>query len=194
MLYNSLVDQKYTQPIGINIWTKNLKLDSKPNMSFVNDFIFKFLRENKMKMFRWKLLNYIIPTKQLLFKWKISTNSKCNFCQTEEGDYFHFFITCSFLKDFWDKVEHLLAQLNFKNKISVKQLVFGYKISDQGYNGLNYFLTILGFCIYKSYYVSEQKLKFLDVYAMFIKELRRFMNENKTISHNVFFIKLKRLI
>ena len=37
-------------------------------------------------------------------------------------------------------------------------------------------------------------MKFLDVYAMFIKELRRFMNENKTVSQNVFFIKLKRLI
>lgn len=99
-----------------------------------------------------------------------------------------------FLKDFWNKVEHLLAQLNFKNKISVKQLVFGYKISDKGYYGFNYFLTVLGFCIFKSYYVSEQKLKYIDVYELFIKELRRVMHESKIISQSVFFINLKKLI
>ena len=160
-------------------------------MPFVYDFIFKILKENKLKIFRWKLLQYIIPTKQLLLKWKISENDKCNFCKTKEEDYLHFFITCSFLKDFWEKVHYLLAKMNFQNKILAKHIVFGYKISDQGYNGFNYFLTIIGFCIYKSYYVSEQKLKFLDVYAMFIKELRRFMNENKTISQNVFLINLR---
>jgi hypothetical protein len=32
------------------------------------------------------------------------------------------------------------------------------------YNGVNYFITILGFSIYKSYYLSEQKTKNVNVY------------------------------
>ena len=39
-------------------------------------------------------------------------------------------------------------------------MVFGYKIFDKDYFDFNYFfLTILGFSIYKPYYVSEQKTK-----------------------------------
>jgi hypothetical protein len=44
-------------------------------------FIFKFLEENKLKMFRLKLFHFIIPNKILLFKWKIVGNSLCNFCK-----------------------------------------------------------------------------------------------------------------
>jgi competence protein ComGF len=32
------------------------------------------------------------------------------------------------------------------------------------------FLTILGFSIYKSYYVSEQKTKQVSIYSLFVRE------------------------
>jgi hypothetical protein len=49
-------------------------------------------------------------------------------------------------------------------------LFFGYKISDNNYHGANYFITILGFSIYKSYYLSEQKTTNVNVYTIFIYE------------------------
>ena len=51
-------------------------------------------------MSRWKLFHFIIPNKVLLSKWKIVGNSLCNFCKLDE-DYSHYFITCTFLKEFW---------------------------------------------------------------------------------------------
>ena len=45
----------------------------------------------------------------LLFKWKISGNSLCNFCKTDE-DYSHYFITCSFL----------MKEMGIKTKITLK--------------------------------------------------------------------------
>ena len=53
------------------------------------DLFFLILKENKLKIFRWKLLQFIIPTQSHLFKWKISTDSLCNVCKVEE-DYDHF--------------------------------------------------------------------------------------------------------
>jgi hypothetical protein len=53
-----------------------------------------------------------------------------------------------------------------KNNIRLQHLVFGYKIFDKEYFDLNYFLTILAFTIYKSYYVSEQKITTTDVYLL----------------------------
>ena len=61
--------------------------------------IFSYLEENKLKIFRWKLIQNIIPTKKLLFQWKIVNDNRCNFCGNEE-DYLHYFITCSCKQEF----------------------------------------------------------------------------------------------
>ena len=63
----------------------------------------------------------------------------------------------------------------------------GYKIFDKEYFHLNYFLTILAFTIYKSYYVSEQKTKTIDVYLLFKNEFQRKMKENKLLGMNSLF-------
>ena len=86
---------KFSNPIGTHYWINYLVLSEKPNTSSLYFFIFKFLEENKLKMFRWKLFHFIIPNKVLLSKWRIVGNSLCNFCKLDE-DYSHYFITCTF--------------------------------------------------------------------------------------------------
>jgi hypothetical protein len=73
-------------------------------------FIFNYLSENKLKVFRWKLLHFIIPTKKLLLKWKIMKNSLCNLCNIVE-DYSHYFRTCINFKEFWGKIKELLKKV-----------------------------------------------------------------------------------
>ena len=58
---------------------------------------------------------------------------------------------------------------------------------DKKYFHLNYFLTILAFTIYKSYYVSEQKIKTIDVYLLSKNEFQRKMKENKLLGMNSLF-------
>ena len=96
--------------------------------------------------------------KKLLLKWKITNDSMCNFCKEDE-DYFHYFISCNFLECFWTKICDLLKRANLEFSVKLKHIIFGYKTFDDNYFGLNYFLTILSFSVYKSYYVSEQKTK-----------------------------------
>ena len=67
------------------------------NKYLYNEYIFHYLEENKLKIFRWKCLQYIIPTKKLLMKWRIANNNQCNFCGQDE-DYLHYFISCPYLK------------------------------------------------------------------------------------------------
>jgi hypothetical protein len=120
-------------------------------------FIFSYLEENKLKIFRWKSIQYIIPKKKL-FQWKIVNNNRCNICGNEE-DHLHYFITCSFFKTFREKIFNLFKSNNLEITLKLTHLIFGYKISDKNYYGVNYFITILSFSIYKSYYLSEQKTK-----------------------------------
>ena len=67
-------------------------------------------------------------------------------------------------------IYNLFKSNNLEFTLKLKHLIFGYKISHKKYD-VNYFITILGFSIYKSYYLSEQKIKNVNVYNFFICEL-----------------------
>jgi hypothetical protein len=45
------------------------------------------MKENKFKVYKWKLIHYILPCKELLFKWHITTNNLCNNCQITENKF-----------------------------------------------------------------------------------------------------------
>jgi hypothetical protein len=109
-----------------------LSINEKPNMSQLYSFIFHYLEESKLKIFRWKLLQYIIPTKKLFIKWRIAINSQCNFCGQDE-DYLHYFVSCPYLKEFWVEIQQILKKSNIENSVTLKHIVFGYKIFDKDY-------------------------------------------------------------
>ena len=62
ILYKSLIDKKFESSVGFNKWLQILEIShiyGKENLYF---FIFKYLQENKLRIFRRKLLQYILPT------------------------------------------------------------------------------------------------------------------------------------
>jgi hypothetical protein len=54
--------------IGINTWLMYLSINEKSNMSQLYSSIFHYLEENKLNIFRWKLLQYIIA-EQILYDY-----------------------------------------------------------------------------------------------------------------------------
>jgi hypothetical protein len=79
------------------------------------------------------------------------------------------------------KIQQILKKSNIENVVTLKHIVFGYKIFDKDYFDFNYLLAILGFSIYKAYYVSEQKTKQVNIYSLFVREyITRISPENVT--------------
>ena len=146
-------------------------------------------------MFRWKLLHFIIPNKILLFKWKIVGNSLCNFCKLDE-DYSHYVITCAFLKEFWTKFKNLVKGLCIETKITLKHIVLWYKIDDKNYLAIHFLIAVVGFFIYKLYYmyISEQKTKYVNIYRIFVNEYIKRIKEKKTLEKCTFLLKVKNYI
>ena len=70
------------------------------------------------------------------------------------------------------EIQQILTKSKIENFVTLKHIVFEYKIFD-----FNYFLTILGFSIYKAYYVSEQKTKQVNIYSLFVREYITRINE-----------------
>ena len=67
-------------------------------------------------------------------------------------------------------------------------------LNDKNYLALNFLITVVGFSIYESYYISEQKTKYIDVYRIFANEYIKRINENKTLQKCSFLMKVKNYI
>ena len=93
--------------------------------------------------------------------------------------YSHYFITSAFLKEFWTKCQNLMKGYGIETKITLKHIVLGYKIDDKNYLALICLITVVGFSIYKSYYISEQKTKYINVYRIVVNELKDNNNNKK---------------
>ena len=65
------------------------------------------------------------------------------------------------------------------------------KIDDKNYLALIFLITVVGFSIYKPYYISEQKTKNIDVYRIFVNEYIKRIKENKTLQKCTFLINVK---
>ena len=129
------------------------------------------MKENKFKVYKWKLIHYILPSKELLFKWHITTNKLCNNCQFTEH-YEHFFFECKRLEVFWRIIKNLFSKLKLGEHIlTLKNLVTGYKIKEE-YDDINYLLTLIGSSIYKSYYVSNQRREICDIINILVREIK----------------------
>jgi hypothetical protein len=83
--------------------------------------------------------------------------------------------------------------LGIESKISLNHIVLGYKIDDKNYLALNFLITVLVFSIYKSYYISEQKTKYIDVYRIFANVYIKRINENKNTSKVYIFNESKKI-
>jgi len=70
------------------------------------------------------------------------------------------------------------------------------KIDDKNYLALHFLTTVVGFSIYKSYYmyISEQKTKYIDVYIIFVNEYIKWIQENKILQKCTFLMKVKNYI
>ena len=71
LLCNSLLFNKIESSIGVDKWVTVLDIQEKPFMKPLYKFIFSYLEENKLKIFRWKLIQYIIPTNNYYFNGKL---------------------------------------------------------------------------------------------------------------------------
>ena len=180
IIYNQFLNNKVCSNIGLDIWTKKLNV-SHYQINKMLKFIHKHIFSNKLKVYRWKLASFILPTQENLFKWKINQSPHCRVCKCNDN-YKHFFIECKCIQEFWKTMEQKLAIIHFCKKVILKNIVVGYKIDEDEFIDFNIIFTIIGFSIYKAFYMSEQRTKSINVYTVFKNEFKEYFNFNRIIS------------
>ena len=155
-----MLNASFEIPIGFKKWERVMPIEHNTMCQVENSlkFTFNFIKDNKLKIFKWKLIHHILATGTMLNQWRIG-DGECKICKQPE-DYKHLFIECKFNEEFLNYVTDLLKQIGINNNIwTLKNIVFGYKISEKSYYELNLIITIIAFSIYKFYYISDKKSK-----------------------------------
>ena len=125
-----LVKRDYIKPLMEQYWVTKFNISSsRQYWSKVYTSLFDnlCLTSNNLIEFRYKLLNSILPCKELLFKWRLSDNPLCQICHIQEN-YEHMFIECPIVNQLWVNVENSLRKSYLS--VSVKKLQYllvGYK-------------------------------------------------------------------
>jgi len=143
-----LESQVKEKPIAYTKWEKCLKKDRMHTLTCITQtlfFTFNYLELNKLKIFKWKLIHFILPCKELLKQWRIVNNSDCLVCKEKEN-YKHFYFDCKYNKKYWQEVKKMTTNLYIGDHVfNLESLVFGYKIYDQAYFDLNLLITLIFF-------------------------------------------------
>ena len=95
-IYNILISQIFSKPYVHTYW--NQYFDS----IFIWEKVYKTLHtleDNRIKQFKYKLINRIVPSKEIRFKWKVIESPLCVLCNVTET-YYHLFIDCKYLDSF----------------------------------------------------------------------------------------------
>ena len=159
------------KPVGFLMWERILQKNLSSNLQNTLIFTFDYLNDNRLKIFKWKLLHFILPCNDLLFKWKILPENLCTYCKRKD-DYEHFFFTCNYNNEYWQEIYKLFDFLQIdKHVFCLENLVTGYKIQDKAYYEINHILTVVFYSIYKAHYVSNKKERKLDIFKIFKKEI-----------------------
>ena len=151
MVYNIFVKRIFKTPTALHKW-----IDQFP---FLNDNDFgnfftlakKIVKDIKLQVFQYKILNRILATEENNFKWGLSENGQCSRCGEIESIE-HLLYYCSHTKTFWKRVENwITCTFDIKLSFSVTDVLFGIpSINDATFIYINFVILHAKWYLYKS--------------------------------------------
>ena len=74
--------------------------------------LYKVTNNAKLRSFQYRLLHSAVVTKQHLYRWKITSNNLCFFCEEEKETINHLLVHCKYVQPIWDCVREICNQIS----------------------------------------------------------------------------------
>ena len=152
-LYWHIVRKFTKPPVSVDKWISEFPFLN--DKDFQNYFLIpnSTTRETKLQVFQYKILNRVLPCQSQLYKWKLSENDNCEYCNTKDT-LTHYLYDCSVSERFWRQIENWIL-LNVKDtvRLSKTDILFGIPLKNK-----NHCLSYLNFIIlYGKWYIHVNK-------------------------------------
>ena len=148
------------------IWQDRLSLAEEYDWSKLLKFKFGKLFNNRVKQYNFKLLHRILPYKENLVRWKITSDMTCNHCkQIETLD--HVLLHCPQVDLFWQKLSYFIkSQFNVNIQINEKTLLIGHDVENENMAFLNVILVFAQYTIYRVYMLVHFTFKKFSYFSL----------------------------
>ena len=156
-------------------WQEVLNLPIDFDWRHVLNFKLKKIKENKVRQFNFKLLHNVLPFKDNLYKWKITTDISCKFCNEQES-LIHILLRCRQVATFWKRIHHLVITL-FKTNILIDEelMIIGLNTDDSDFMLINVLIIYAQYAIYKVYILNHYRSKSFNSHSIWMTFKNDFM-------------------
>ena len=177
IFYHILVTNKICVDESPSYWAD--LVDTDVNWKNIFHRNLKSIKENKLKQFNFKLLYNLIPTKRMLFLWKLSNYDTCETCNCKE-DVVHAFVLCKNNIPFFERLIEMVGTVYKEDvKLDIHTLLKLYKESF-----MDDIFTIAFWSIYKMIIlrnINGKDKRKKDLWFVFLKEIKIRMNINQEL-------------
>ena len=158
---------RISHPSVLYHWQEALNLSPDFDWSILFKFKFGNLLNNRVKQYNFKLLHRILPFKENLVRWKITSDLSCSHCEGFETSV-HALLQCPEVSLFWQKVTHVIS-LFYDVNITVDEriLLTGYDIQNKELIIPNIILVFAQYTIYRVNMLCKFKPKQFNSFSLF---------------------------
>ena len=110
---------------------------------------FKTTLDTKLREFQYKILNRILYTNKMLFKFKKVDSPLCDFCEKELETIEHLFFHCTKVSMFWNDLKSVLDSFNIPIRFDIMNVLFGILDTDNISILVNYIILESKYFIYR---------------------------------------------
>ena len=110
---------------------------------------FRTTLDTKLREFQYKILNRILYTNKMLFKFKKVDSPLCDFCEKELETIEHLFFHCTKVSMFWNDLKSVIDSFNITIKFDIMNVLFGILDTDNISILVNYIILESKYYIYR---------------------------------------------
>ena len=174
-------------------WEKQFKKEINWKSFYFN--LNKTIIDNRIRQFKFKMVNNIIASNENLCKWKLYNDPLCFHCKNIETIN-HLLIECPYINTFWKTINEIIKFLGINKRFdNLEYLLIGYKSEFRRYDDFNILLNIIGFIIYKSFLISNRRKERINILQILYNDLLtlKYYYQEKSKDH-VFLFKFIELL
>ena len=111
--------------------------------------IYKATIEVRLRVFQFKILHNVLPTNNILHRWKIIDSPRCSFCFIAEETIQHLFCECHHTITLYLQIKELLDKYDINlPDINVNYILIEVPPSSPSYSLINHILILYKYCVY----------------------------------------------
>ena len=166
ILYWAYVKKKARRPSCIQRWYENY-----PNLQSLESniwetifsFSFNITRETTLQSFQYRLIHRIIPCNNKLYEWRLTTDTKCTYCNHNDDDIVHFILYCPKTRAFWlyffkwwNRLSDVQIPLDYE--AIEESILFGFQVDEDVFKVFNYCVLVAKYYVYKQKLFNDNKI------------------------------------